>query len=291
MRSDSAPRCFWVESAPVDYTAYHDEEWGFPVGDDRRLFEKLCLEGFQAGLSWITILRKREAFRRAFAGFDHRKVARFDARRVERLLADALIVRHRGKIEAVIANARALPRVTQEWFARPLCLGFRAHAATGRRGTGPDERALTDGPRAIVCRRRFISADSASSARRRCTPSCRPWPRERPHRGLRIPPCGTGCPGGLHRPVGGPEVDDALISACPRAHPQGEGLGSDDVLRRTDQPQLASASPAFRGRGGLRLPTRRTRRHDHIGTWSSRRRYGSREWQRRWSRARSVASE
>jgi DNA-3-methyladenine glycosylase I len=93
-------------SAP-EYIAYHDVEWGRPVTDDVRLYEKLCLEGFQSGLSWLTILRKRESFRRAFAGFDPARVARFGARDVERLLADASIVRHRGKIEATIANARA----------------------------------------------------------------------------------------------------------------------------------------------------------------------------------------
>ncbi len=102
---DGVARCWWADSAP-EYRAYHDTEWGFPVADDVRLFEKLCLEGFQAGLSWLTILRKREAFRRAFAGFDFERVARFDEREIERLLGDAGIVRHRGKIEAVINNAR-----------------------------------------------------------------------------------------------------------------------------------------------------------------------------------------
>ena len=102
---DGLVRCAWGESAP-EYRAYHDTEWGFPVGDDRRLFEKLCLEGFQSGLSWLTILRKREAFRRAFANFDFEQVARFGDRDVERLLGDASIVRHRGKIEATINNAR-----------------------------------------------------------------------------------------------------------------------------------------------------------------------------------------
>jgi DNA-3-methyladenine glycosylase I len=100
-------RCFWVDSAPEHYVDYHDREWGFPVADDRRLFEKLCLEGFQSGLSWLTILRKRDAFRAAFANFDFARVARFDERDVQRLLGDAGIVRHRGKIEATIANARA----------------------------------------------------------------------------------------------------------------------------------------------------------------------------------------
>jgi DNA-3-methyladenine glycosylase I len=102
---DGIVRCFWGESAP-EYRAYHDVEWGFPVDDDRRLFEKLCLEGFQSGLSWLTILRKREAFRRAFAGFDFEQVARFGERDVARLLTDASIVRHRGKIEATVNNAR-----------------------------------------------------------------------------------------------------------------------------------------------------------------------------------------
>jgi DNA-3-methyladenine glycosylase I len=88
------------------YTAYHDEEWGRPVTDERGLLERLCLEGFQSGLSWLTILRKREAFREAFHAFDPESVARFGPREIDRLLADARIVRHRGKIEAAIANAR-----------------------------------------------------------------------------------------------------------------------------------------------------------------------------------------
>lgn len=101
---DGRARCFWAGDDAL-YRAYHDEEWGRPVADDHRLFEKLCLEGFQSGLSWLTILRKREAFRRAFAGFDFTRVARFGERDVARLLADASIVRHRGKIEAAIHNA------------------------------------------------------------------------------------------------------------------------------------------------------------------------------------------
>jgi DNA-3-methyladenine glycosylase I len=97
-------RCGWCGTLE-DYCHYHDNEWGFPVADDRRLFEKLCLEGFQAGLSWLTILRKRENFRAAFAGFDPERVAAFGPADVERLLGDAGIVRHRGKIESTINNA------------------------------------------------------------------------------------------------------------------------------------------------------------------------------------------
>src|SRR6201996_7259612 len=110
---DGVARCSWGDSAP-DYRPYHDHEWGFPVADDVRLFEKLSLEGFQSGLSWLTILRKREAFRRAFAGFDFEVVARFDERDVARLLADASIVRHRGKIEAVINNAQRAVELVSE---------------------------------------------------------------------------------------------------------------------------------------------------------------------------------
>jgi DNA-3-methyladenine glycosylase I len=102
---DGKVRCWWATGDPL-YRPYHDDEWGHPVDDDRRLFEKLCLEGFQSGLSWLTILRKRENFRRAFDGFDPRKVARYDDPDVDRLLGDAGIVRHRGKIAATITNAR-----------------------------------------------------------------------------------------------------------------------------------------------------------------------------------------
>jgi DNA-3-methyladenine glycosylase I len=103
---DGALRCGWSLGSD-DYVAYHDDEWGRPVVDDVRLYEKLCLEGFESGLSWLTILRKRPWFRSAFAGFDPEAVARFGDSDVERLLGDAGIVRHRGKIEATIANARA----------------------------------------------------------------------------------------------------------------------------------------------------------------------------------------
>jgi DNA-3-methyladenine glycosylase I len=111
---DGKARCRWCGAAP-EFLAYHDTEWGFPVGDDRRLFEKLCLEGFQSGLSWRTILAKRENFRAAFHDFDFDRIARFTARDVARLLKDEGIVRHRGKIEAVINNARrARELVNQE---------------------------------------------------------------------------------------------------------------------------------------------------------------------------------
>ncbi len=104
---DGRLRCAWG-AQPEEYVAYHDAEWGRPVHDEIRLFEKLCLEGFQAGLSWLTVLRKREAFRRAFAGFDPAKVAAFADADVARLLGDAAIIRSRAKIEATIANGRAM---------------------------------------------------------------------------------------------------------------------------------------------------------------------------------------
>lgn len=102
---DGKPRCRWCSAAP-EFFDYHDKEWGFPVSDDQRLFEKLCLESFQSGLSWRTILAKRENFRAAFHSFDFNKIARFTQRDVDRLLKDEGIVRHRGKIEATINNAK-----------------------------------------------------------------------------------------------------------------------------------------------------------------------------------------
>ena len=102
---DGKPRCHWCGSTP-EYLGYHDNEWGYPVDDDQRLFEKLCLEGFQSGLSWRTILAKRENFRAAFHNFDFNKVAHFTDSDIERLLKDKGIIRHRGKIEAVINNAK-----------------------------------------------------------------------------------------------------------------------------------------------------------------------------------------
>jgi DNA-3-methyladenine glycosylase I len=111
---DGRPRCWWALSA-TDYVAYHDTEWGFPVDDDHRLFEKLALEGFQSGLSWLTILRKRSRFREVFHGFDYRRVAEMGEADVERLLQDAAIIRHRGKIEATISNAGRAIELTDEF--------------------------------------------------------------------------------------------------------------------------------------------------------------------------------
>jgi DNA-3-methyladenine glycosylase I len=134
---DGKPRCRWCAIAP-EFLSYHDGEWGFPVGDDRRLFEKLCLEGFQSGLSWRTILAKRENFRAAFQHFDFDKVARFGARDVQRLLKDDGIVRHRGKIEAVINNARRARALVKEegslaaylWRFEPTAAGKPPSAST-----------------------------------------------------------------------------------------------------------------------------------------------------------------
>jgi len=110
---DGVARCWWAGRDPL-YCAYHDREWGFPVRDDRRLFEKVCLEGFQAGLAWITILRKREHFRAAFRGFEIDAVARMNRRSVDRLLRDPGIVRHRGKIESTLNNARRARELVDE---------------------------------------------------------------------------------------------------------------------------------------------------------------------------------
>ena len=162
MSTSAEPLRCWPTTDPL-YVAYHDGEWGRPVTDERGLYERLCLEGFQSGLSWLTILRKRENFRLAFANFDPDAVARFGERDVKRLLADAGIVRHRGKIEATIANARGVlelreagtpleelvwsfaptkystPQTTADWFtqtAESQALSKRLKAA-GFRFVGP----------------------------------------------------------------------------------------------------------------------------------------------------------
>jgi DNA-3-methyladenine glycosylase I len=145
---DGKPRCRWSASAP-DFLAYHDTEWGMPVADDRRLFEKLALEGFQAGLSWRTILAKRENFRAAFRGFDFDRVARFTGRDVQRLLRDEGIVRHRGKIEAVIHNAkRARELVAREGSLAALVWRYEPDTKTlprrqQIRSTSPEAIALS----------------------------------------------------------------------------------------------------------------------------------------------------
>lgn len=114
MGADGVTRCWWCLGDPL-YESYHDKEWGRPVSDDRRIFEKICLEGFQSGLSWLTILRKRENFRKAFKRFDYQAVSRFNARSVDRLLRDAGIVRNRAKIEATINNARRVAELVDEF--------------------------------------------------------------------------------------------------------------------------------------------------------------------------------
>jgi DNA-3-methyladenine glycosylase I len=148
---DGVVRCSWGDGDPL-YRRYHDREWGMPVRDGRRLFEKVCLEGFQAGLSWITILRKREAFRRAFRGFDYRRVARFGPRDVKRLLGDAGIVRHRGKIESAINNARRAAELEREFGSLAAYFGsFRPASSPGgltwsalrKRTTSPEAVALS----------------------------------------------------------------------------------------------------------------------------------------------------
>lgn len=126
---DGEPRCPWGV-APPEYARYHDLEWGRPVGDTRRIYEKLCLEGFQSGLSWLTILRKRDGFRAAFAGFDPTAVAEFGEADIERLLLDAAIVRHRAKITATIDNARAV--VALEESGRNLAAVVWAHEPATR---------------------------------------------------------------------------------------------------------------------------------------------------------------
>ena len=131
---DGKLRCFWHGNLP-DYLHYHDREWGRPVADDRRLFEKLCLEGFQSGLSWLTILRKRENFRAGFDGFDFERVAEYGEKDVERLLADAGIVRHQGKIRSAINNAKRARELADE--AGSLAAFFWKFEP------GPDERPET----------------------------------------------------------------------------------------------------------------------------------------------------
>jgi DNA-3-methyladenine glycosylase I len=144
--ADGVARCWWGDSTP-EYRAYHDGEWGFGVTDDHRLFEKLCLEGFQSGLSWLTILRKREAFRDAFAGFDPELVASFGDDDVARLLADASIVRHEGKIRAAITNAGRALELTREHGS--LAAFFWAWADPPGRPAPSEIPSITDASTAL----------------------------------------------------------------------------------------------------------------------------------------------
>ncbi len=148
---DAAPRCFWCQASPA-YRHYHDHEWGFPVTDDRRLFEKLCLEGFQAGLSWLTILNKREAFRAGFAHFDAERVAGFGPAEIDCLLGDVGIVRHRGKIESTINNARRVIELRRE-FGSLAAYAWRhepAAASRPRELTLAVLRALTQSAESVA---------------------------------------------------------------------------------------------------------------------------------------------
>lgn len=142
---DGKERCHWCSFAP-EFPAYHDREWGFPVDDDQRLFEKLSLEGFQSGLSWRTILTKRENFRSAFHHFDFDRVARFTEKDVERLMQDAGIIRHRGKIQAVINNAkRAKELIQQEGSLAAFIWSYEADAKKAR-----DESPASTSPESIA---------------------------------------------------------------------------------------------------------------------------------------------
>jgi DNA-3-methyladenine glycosylase I len=162
-------RC-WQSTDPA-YDAYHDEEWGRPVVDERGLYERLCLEGFQSGLSWLTILRKRENFRAAFAGFDADAVARYDERDVDRLLVDAGIVRHRGKIEAAIANARATVVLREATPLPELVWSFRTDGPAPRSWDGwqaqtPESKELSKRLRAAGFR--FVGPTTVYAAMQAC---------------------------------------------------------------------------------------------------------------------------
>jgi DNA-3-methyladenine glycosylase I len=163
-------RCW--ETADPGYLTYHDEEWGRPVADERGVYERLCLEGFQSGLSWLTILRKRDAFRAAFEGFVPERVAEFGERDVQRLLADASIVRHRGKIEATIANARAtlalrelIPLHELFWQHRPAGQVPPSSPAAWPAST-PESAALAQALRAVGFR--FVGPTTLYAAQQAC---------------------------------------------------------------------------------------------------------------------------
>ena len=162
-------RCW--ESADASYNRYHDEEWGWPVTDERGLYERLCLEGFQSGLSWLTILRKRESFRAAFAGFDPERVAEYRDEDVDRLLADTGIVRHRGKIEAAIANARATLALRETTPLPELVWSYRVDGPAP--ATNADWQASTEGSKALSKELRdagfrFVGPTTAYAAMQAC---------------------------------------------------------------------------------------------------------------------------
>lgn len=146
--ADGLARCWWCGNDPL-YVEYHDHEWGVPVNDDVRLFEKICLEGFQAGLSWITVLRKREDFRKAFAGFEFAKVARFSTAKVEKLVTNAKIIRHRGKIESTINNAQQALKLADEFGS--LSAYFWQYA--------PDSQPAFDGCRSMTLESKALSKE------------------------------------------------------------------------------------------------------------------------------------
>ncbi|GAA1226736.1 hypothetical protein GCM10009665_16590 [Kitasatospora nipponensis] len=167
---DGRPRCRWSAAVP-EFLAYHDTEWGFPVADERRLFEKLSLEGFQSGLSWRTILAKRQNFRAAFAGFDITQVARYGEREVERLLQDAGIVRHRGKIEAVINNARCAEAMLESGESLAAFV-WRYEPDPAQL---PEPQTVSTSPTSIRLSKDLRKLAGSSSGRRPSSPSCRPW--------------------------------------------------------------------------------------------------------------------
>jgi DNA-3-methyladenine glycosylase I len=138
---DGVPRCAWGASTP-DYLPYHDQEWGYPAADDATLFQKLCLESFQSGLAWITVLRKREAFRRAFHNFDPASVAAMGPEDVERLLGDASIIRHRGKIEAAIHNAKSTLALQESQSLASFVWAFEPSESSPLAAETPESRAL-----------------------------------------------------------------------------------------------------------------------------------------------------
>ena len=141
MGADGVTRCSWGLSTD-EYLPYHDEEWGYPVADDRTLFEKLCLESFQSGLAWITILRKRDAFREAFHDFDPGKVAAMTPDDVARLMGDTRIVRHRGKIESVVNNARRTLSLQESQSLASFVWSFEPSGSAPRAATTPESEAL-----------------------------------------------------------------------------------------------------------------------------------------------------